>query len=107
MKLNLKNGRSIEANHPLYLSPAPEGRECQCLAPEYPFYRCTRWKGHEHELGNGAKDHAAHGGRKSSLVMYARWSDDEVNGKAEERRQEQEIENDSYTDDDGRPLGIA
>lgn len=48
----------------------PDTEECQCIAPEFPYYRCTRSKTHE-------DDHAAHGGYKGKggqgIKMFARW----------------------------------
>lgn len=51
--------------------PRPTTDECQCVAPEFPYYRCTRYWRHE-------GDHAAHGGHKGQgghgIKMFARWA---------------------------------
>lgn len=79
MKLNLTSGLSIDSDHPQYVAPGPEGDECGELAPEPPYYRCTRRKGHQEWKAVSAEpehmqDHAAHGGRGNSIAMYARWA---------------------------------
>lgn len=89
MKLNLTNGRFIDNDHELYIPPGAEGFECGDIAPDPPYYTCSRRRGHENctamegvaadgiEAGSGdARDHAAHGGRGKDIAMYARWEVD-------------------------------
>lgn len=80
IKVNLTNGNYFKRHDHEYLPAGREGNECNARCPRFPYYRCTRDKGH----GNGTKskdtdiDHAAHGWAHGVLrrliVMYARWS---------------------------------
>lgn len=79
VKINLTNGDYLTRADTRYLPPAREGNECSAVCPRFPYYRCTRDRGH----GSGTKssdgdlDHAAHGwfqGVRRLIVMYARWS---------------------------------
>lgn len=100
MKLNLTNGESIPRNHPDFLPPGDanfritrNGKQirarvkvCGSIAPEFPYYRCSRHPNH-------GDDCAAHGGGgggrggdigERAVVMFARWERARVVVKEEE-----------------------